>query len=104
MKKDVSIPARLLKPYLNDAEKAELSKYGEQLCTDEEIQQRQKDDAEHIVIIAQREKDRKIQTIKAALDEIDAKTIRPIREGDAKRLAELNAQAEALRKELAGVR
>lgn len=38
--------------------------------------------------------------IKAALAEIDAKSIRPLRDGDAARLADLEAQAEALRKEL----
>lgn len=38
--------------------------------------------------------------IKAALTGLDAKSIRPLRDGDAARLADLEAQAEALRKEL----
>lgn len=42
----------------------------------------------------------RISEIKAALAEIDAKSIRPIREGDTSRLAALEAQAETLRQEL----
>jgi len=38
--------------------------------------------------------------IKAALAEIDAKSIRPLRDGDTARLSDLEAQANALRKEL----
>ena len=38
--------------------------------------------------------------IKAALVEIDFKSIRPLREGDAERVASFKAQAESLRKEL----
>ena len=38
--------------------------------------------------------------IKAVLIELDSKSIRPLREGDADRVADLKAQAEALRKEL----
>lgn len=38
--------------------------------------------------------------ILAELDTIDAKSIRPIREGDTKRLADLDEQAQALRDEL----
>ena len=38
--------------------------------------------------------------IKAALAELDAKSIRPLRDGDTARLSELEAQANALRKEL----
>lgn len=41
--------------------------------------------------------------IKAALAEIDVKSIRPLRDGDTARLAELEAQAEALRKELSSL-
>ena len=38
--------------------------------------------------------------IKAALVELDAKSIRPLRDGDTARLSELESQANALRKEL----
>lgn len=38
--------------------------------------------------------------ILAALEEIDAKTIRPLREGETARVAELAAQAAALRAQL----
>ena len=38
--------------------------------------------------------------IKSALAELDFKSIRPLREDDAERVADLKAQAEALRKEL----
>ena len=38
--------------------------------------------------------------IKAALVELDFKSIRPLREGDADRVASFKAQAESLRKEL----
>lgn len=38
--------------------------------------------------------------IKAALVELDFKSIRPLREGDAERIASFKAQAESLRKEL----
>jgi len=37
------------------------------------------------------------------LNEIDAKTIRPMREGDQARVAELEAQADELRVELRGL-
>ena len=39
-------------------------------------------------------------TILAQLEEIDAKTIRPLRDGEADRVAELRAQAAALRTQL----
>lgn len=38
--------------------------------------------------------------IKAALAELDFKSIRPLREGDGERIASFKAQAESLRKEL----
>lgn len=41
--------------------------------------------------------------IKAALAEIDAKSIRPLRDGDTVRLADLEMQAVALRQELAAL-
>ena len=41
--------------------------------------------------------------IKATLVELDFKSIRPLREGDAEMVASFKAQAEALRKELEGL-
>ena len=41
--------------------------------------------------------------ITGLLKDIDARSIRPIREGDAQRLAQLEAQADALREELRGL-
>lgn len=42
----------------------------------------------------------RVRSIKAQLMAIDQKSIRPAREGDTQRLAELEAQAQALRAEL----
>lgn len=45
-------------------------------------------------------RDKRTADIKAKLQAIDSKSIRPIREGDAVRVAALEAQAAALREEL----
>lgn len=52
-----------------------------------------------IASLAPSQQDR-IAEIQAALAEIDAKTIRPLRAGEMDRVAELEAQAKALRDEL----
>lgn len=52
-----------------------------------------------IASLAPSDQDR-IAEIQAALAEIDAKTIRPLRAGEMDRVAELEAQAKALRDEL----
>lgn len=51
-------------------------------------------------IVAQREKDARIAQIKAELEDIDLKSIRPARAGETERLEELEAQAVKLREEL----
>lgn len=43
-------------------------------------------------------------TIQAQLDEIDRKTIRPMRAGETDKVAALEAEAEALRKKLAKIK
>jgi len=49
---------------------------------------------------AQKEKQARIKEIKAELDELDLKSVRPLRAGETERLATLEAQAVALRQEL----
>lgn len=48
--------------------------------------------------------ERRKQEIQAEFDRIDRQSIRPLREGDAVRIAELNQQAEILRTELGGLK
>lgn len=52
-----------------------------------------------IASLASSQQDR-IAQIQAALADIDARTIRPLRAGEMDRVAELEAQAQALRDEL----
>lgn len=47
--------------------------------------------------------DLRASEIKAELDSLDAKSIRPLREGDTNRTAAIEAQAAALRSELAAL-
>lgn len=57
-------------------------------------------DAELDSIREQNEQEKRIAQIQAALADIDARTIRPLRAGEMDRVAELEAQAKALRDEL----
>lgn len=47
--------------------------------------------------------DKRRQAILAELQEIDKRSVRPIREGNASRISELEAQAKVLRAELAAL-
>ncbi len=54
--------------------------------------------------IDEREKQKRISEIISELNQIDMKSIRPARAGETARLAELEAEAEILRAELAGIK
>lgn len=53
--------------------------------------------------IAQKQKEARADEIKKELGEIDAKSIRPLRDGDEEYLAKYREQAEKLREELRGL-
>lgn len=65
--------------------------------TAEDIAQWQIDNAAWVAGQAQRDKDAHNAPILAQLDELDRKSIRALREGDAARVAQIEAQATALR-------
>ena len=100
MKKTIAIPYRLQKSYLTETEKAELAKYGDQLMTAEEIAEREVDEAKAAEERAQREKDAAKLVILNQLVDIDSKSIRALREGNAQKLTELETEAAILRQKL----
>lgn len=100
MKLTKAIPTRLSKPYLNDAEREELKRFGDKAMTIEEITQREQEEIEALERKAEAEKQKAINQIKAALKEIDEKSIRAIRTNDTARLAALESEADTLRKAL----
>lgn len=100
MKKTLAIPAKLLKSYLSDAERAELANYGDKPMNIEEITAREQEELEaaaEAVKNARREARKKILN---ALEEIDRKSIRALRTKDEAKLSALEAEAEQLRNAL----
>jgi hypothetical protein len=101
MKKHIAIPAHLIgKEIYTDAEREELSKYGDQPMTDEEIAQMQSDEETNKQAAIAYENRKHNEIILFELEQIDRKSIRAMREGNEERLNALEAEAALLRGQL----
>ena len=103
MKKFVAIPYRLQKSFLTEAEREELKKYGEQPMTDEEIEEKLALDAQSEIERAEELRQAAKLAILNKLVDIDSRSIRALREGNATKLSELETQAAILRQQLTEV-
>ena len=100
MKITRAIPARLMKDVLTDDERNELKQFGDRAMTVEEIEAREIEEEANKAKALVAEKQAAKDQIKAALDEIDRKSIRAIRAGETEKLKDLEKEAVQLRKSL----
>jgi len=100
MKITRAIPKRLMKDVLTDDERNELKSYGDRHMTVDEIEAREIEEEQSAKTVEAAKKEAAKNEIKAALDEIDRKSIRAIRSGETEKLKDLEKEAVQLRKSL----